>query len=153
MILIAANQDTVFARLAEAMGQAQLIENEHYAGHAERGRHQQELDQLISAWTSTQTAAELVEKMEQHGVPVGKIYRAPEMLEDPHFAAREAIIKLAHPEFGELAMQNVVPKLSLTPGTVRWPGPTLGQHNKEVLQGLLGLSEETLGAFREAGTI
>ena len=153
MILIAANQDTVFARLAKAMGQAELSADKRYATHAERGRQQQELDQLISAWTNTQTADELVEKMEQNGVPVGKIYRAPEMLADPHFAARKAIVKLAHPEFGELAMQNVCPKLSLTPGSVRWPGPKLGQHNKEILQGLLGLSEERLVALQEAGTI
>ena len=153
MILIAANQDTVFARLVKAMGQPELVEDERYAGHAERGRNQIQLDQLISAWTNTQTASTLVEKMEEHGVPVGKIYRAPEMLEDPHFAAREAIVRLAHPEFGELAMQSVFPKLSLTPGSVRWPGPTLGQHNKEVLQGLLGLSEANLKALQEAGTI
>ena len=59
--------------------------------------------------------------MEEHGVPAGLIYRAPDMLEDPHFAAREAIVAVPHPEFGELRMQNVAPKLSRTPGRVRSP--------------------------------
>lgn len=153
MILIAANQDTVFTRLAQAMEQPELGQNERYATHPARGCHQQELDELIATWTSKLTANELVAKMEQHGVPVGKIYRAPEMLEDPHFAAREAIVRLIHPEFGELAMQNVFPKLSLTPGSVRWLGPTLGQHNEEILGGLLGMTEQDLKTLQEAGTI
>jgi formyl-CoA transferase len=153
MILIAANQDTVFGRLAQAMGQGDLAEDEHFATHAARGRHQQEIDEIVGQWTRTKSAQELLELMEESGVPAGMIYRAPDMLEDPHFAAREAIVRLAHPEFGELAMQNVFPKLSLTPGTVRWPGPALGAHNKEIFTQTLGLSEQRLSALREAGVI
>ena len=111
MILIAANQDTVFTRLAAAMGQPELAEDPRYATHAARGAVQVELDDMISDWTRTFDADTLVNLMEDHGVPVGKIYRAPEMLEDPHFKAREAIIKVMHPELGELKMQNVAPKL------------------------------------------
>lgn len=151
MILIAANQDTVFRRLAAAMGQPELAEDERYNSHATRGRHQQELDDLIGEWTKTKLADELTDLMEESGVPVGKIYRAPDMLEDPHFAAREAIIKLAHPEFGELAMQNVFPKLSLTPGTVRHAGPDLGEHNKQVFSEILGLSEATQADLANRG--
>ena len=86
-------------------------------------------------------------------MPVGKIYRAPEMLADPHFAAREAIIKLAHPELGELAMQNVFPKLSLTPGEVRHAGPEMGQHNADVFGGILGLSASERRALADEGVI
>ncbi len=153
MILIAANQDTVFKRLAAAMEQPELGEDERYATHAARGARQQELDELIGAWTATLSADDLVRLMEDHGVPVGKIFRAPEMLEDPHFKAREAIIRVLHPEFGELAMQNVTPKLSLTPGKVKAPGPALGEHNEAVLSGLLGLSAERLEQLRQAGVI
>ncbi len=153
MILIAANQDTVFKRLAAAMEQPELGEDERYATHAARGARQQELDELIGAWTATLSADDLVTLMEEHAVPVGKIYRAPEMLEDPHFKARKAIIRVLHPEFGELAMQNVVPKLSLTPGKVKTPGPALGEHNEAVLGGFLGLDAEYLAQLREAGVI
>jgi len=153
MIVIAANQDTVFGRLAEAMGQAGLVDDERYATHAARGRHQVELDELISEWTRTLTVAELISRMEESGVPAGLIYRAPEMLEDAHFAAREAIVRIKHPEFGDLAMQNVAPKLMRTPGSVRWPGPALGQHNEEVLKELLGMSEEKMQSLHDAGVI
>ncbi len=153
MILIAANQDTVFKRLAQAMGRPELAEDPRYAGHASRGAHQRELDELIGAWTATLEADGLVALMEEHGVPVGKIYRAPEMLTDPHFKAREAIVRVLHPEFGELAMQNVTPKLSLTPGSVRTPGPALGEHNEWVFGELLGMDADRIEALRDGGVI
>ncbi|MFK7957711.1 MAG: CaiB/BaiF CoA transferase family protein [Lysobacterales bacterium] len=153
MILIAANQDTVFKRLAAAMGQPELAENERYATHAARGAVQVELDEMVSDWTRTFDADTLVNMMEEHGVPVGKIYRAPEMLEDPHFKAREAIIKVMHPELGELKMQNVAPKLSLTPGAVHSPGPELGQHNQTVLTDMLGYTLEQIEKLAEDGVI
>jgi formyl-CoA transferase len=153
MIVIAANQDTVFGRLAEAMGQAGLVNDERYATHAARGKHQVELDELISEWTMNFTVAELTALMDESGVPAGLIYRAPEMLEDAHFAAREAIVRVPHPEFGELAMQNVAPKLTRTPGSVRWPGPALGEHNEDVLKKLLGMSEDKMQLLYEAGVI
>ncbi|MEM6574306.1 MAG: CaiB/BaiF CoA-transferase family protein [Pseudomonadota bacterium] len=153
MILIAANQDTVFRRLAAAMGQPELAEDERYSTHAARGAVQIELDEMVSEWTRTKDADTLVNLMEEHGVPVGKIYRAPDMLEDPHFKAREAIIKVMHPELGDLQMQNVAPKLSLTPGAVHSPGPELGQHNQEVLTGMLGYTDEQLSGMTEQGVI
>jgi formyl-CoA transferase len=151
--LIAANQDTVFTRLAKAMGQPELAEDERYATHAARGRHQEELDDIVSAWSARHDGHELTVILEENGVPAGPIYRAPEMLEDEHFKAREAIIRIMHPHFGDLAMQNVVPKLSKTPGQVREPDPTLGQHTEEILKGLLGMSDEEIIQMAEAGVI
>jgi formyl-CoA transferase len=153
LLLIAANQDTVFTRLAKAMGQPELAEDERYATHAARGRHQEELDDIVSAWSAKHEGHKLTEILEENGVPAGPIYRAPEMLEDEHFKAREAIIRIMHPHFGDLAMQNVVPKLSKTPGQVREPDPTLGQHTEEVLKGLLGMSDEEIVRMAEAGVI
>jgi len=142
MVLIAANQDTVFTRLAAAMGQPGLAQDPRYATHAARGAHQQELDALVEQWTQSLTTHDALGLMDEHGVPAGLIYRAPEMLEDPHFKAREAIVTVPHPDFGELRMQNVAPKLSETPGSVRSPSPELGQHNDEVYLQLLGLARE-----------
>ena len=149
MVLIAANQDTVFLRLAEAMGQPGLTEDSRYRDHAARGRHQAELDELIAAWSVTFDADDLVALMERHAVPVGQIYRAPEMLEDPHFLERESIVTVPHPEFGPLAMQNIVPRLSETPGEIRHCGPGLGEHTDEVLTELLGLTHNELEKLRE----
>ena len=153
MILIAANQDTVFRRLAEAMGRPELADDERYATHGARGSSMAELDDLIAAWSGTVKADELLDRLNQHGVPAGRIYRAKDMLTDPHFKAREAIVRLLHPELGEFAMHNVVPKLSGTPGRVRHVGPALGEHNDLIYRDLLGLGDGELDSLRAAGVI
>ena len=152
-ILIGANQNSVWARLAAAMGRPELAEDARYATHVARGERQAELDALISAWTQGFAAAELLDLLETHGVPAGKIYKAPDMLADPHFAAREALQKVAHPDFANLWMQSVFPKLSATPGAVHWPGPALGAHNEEIYGELLGMGTAERAALAADGVI
>jgi formyl-CoA transferase len=153
MVLIAANQDTVFQRLTVAMGQPELAQQPEYSTHVARGTRQAQLDALIGAWTRTKSRAELLDLMEEYGVPAGLIYRAPEMLEDPHFKAREAIVSVQHPELGELKMQNVAPKLSRTPGRVRHGSPGLGEHNDEIYRGMLGMNAERYARLQAAKVI
>jgi formyl-CoA transferase len=153
MVLIAANQDTVFSRLAEAMGQPGLAQDPRYSTHGARGAHQVELDALIERWTQTLTTRAVLDLMDRFGVPAGLIYRAPDMLQDPHFQARDAIVSVPHPDFGELRMQNVAPKLSATPGSVRSPSPALGQHNDEIYGELLGLPAERYAELKAAKVI
>ena len=153
MVLIAANQDTVFSRLAEAMGQPELSSDPRYSSHGARGAHQAGLDARVEAWTSTLSTREVLDLMDSHGVPAGLIYRPPDMLDDPHFQAREAIVSVPHPDFGELRMQNVAPKLSETPGSIRSPSPAMGQHNDEVYQGLLGLDDARYAALKAAKVV
>jgi formyl-CoA transferase len=153
MLLIAANQDTVWRRLADAMGRSELGEDERYATHTSRGENQQELDDLISQWTSSLSTAELREKMLEHGVPHGPIYKASDMLSDPHFKARNAIVNVPHPQFGEIPMQNVAPKLSMTPGAIVRPAPELGEHNDEILTDILGLSADEIAQLVAAGHV
>ncbi|MGA5757838.1 CaiB/BaiF CoA transferase family protein [Nonomuraea bangladeshensis] len=152
-VLIAANQDSVFTRLAAVMGRPELAEDERYATHAARGANMAELDGLIAAWSATLPAQDLLGLLHAGGVPAGRIYRAADMFADPHFAAREAIVRVAHPDFGELAMQNVAPKLSDTPGAVRSTGPELGRHNHEIYHGLLGLTQEETDRLSTGGII
>ena len=147
MLIIGANQDTVFRRLAEAMGRPELATDPRYATHTARGQHQKELDDLIADWTRTIDAAPLAEHLEKHAVPAGFMYRAPEMLADAHFKARESIVRVAHKALGNIAMQNVTPKLSATPGRLRSAGPELGEHNDEILCGLLGLKPHEITAL------
>ncbi|MDR3418795.1 MAG: CoA transferase [Nevskia sp.] len=153
LVLVAANQDAVFARLCEAMGAPDLCRDPRYATHVARGQHQQELDARIEAWTRALPTAEALARMHENGVPAGLIYRAPEMLADPHFQAREAIVAVPHPDFGELRMQNVAPKLSSTPGGVHSPSPALGADNREIYLERLGLGEERYQQLREQGVI
>ena len=151
--LISGNQDTVWRRLAEAMGRPELGDDPRYATHIARGDNQLELDELIAEWTATLDADDLHRLLNEHGVPNGQMYRAPEMLVDEHFAAREAIVWVDSPDFGSVPMQNVVPKLSATPGSIDWSGPTLGEHNDEVFGGILGLDADALDQLRADGII
>lgn len=152
-VLVAANQDTVFRRLAELMGRPQLAADERYATHGARGAQAEELDKLIATWTAEYEADDLLAMLAGGGVPAGRIYRAKDMLADPHFAARESIVRIAHAEFGDVAMQGVFPRLSGTPGSVRHAGPELGEHNDEVYRGLLGLGDEEFARLQAAGVI
>ena len=152
-ILIGANQNKVFARLADAMGQPELALDPDYATHEARGRNQQALDDRIADWTRDQPSADVLAQLEAHAVPAGKLYKAADMLEDPHFRAREAIVKVKHPQFRNLMMQNVTPKLSATPGKINWPGPDIGAWNRDVYGELLGLTADDLAGLRSEGVI
>jgi formyl-CoA transferase len=152
--MIGANNDAIFARLCQAMGRPELASDVRYATHVARGARQTELDELIEAWTQTLTVDALEALMLEHSVPAGRIYRAPEMLADPHFAAREAIVEVPHPRWQGLKMQNVLPKLSATPGSIRSIAPqSVGQDNAEVLSGLLGVPDSELDALSQRGVI
>lgn len=152
--MIGANNDQIFKRLAKAMGRPELGEDPRYATHLARGERQAELDELINEWTRTLTIDEVDALMIEHSIPAGRVYRAPDMLADPHFAAREAIIEVETERFGKLKMQNAFPKLSATPSSVRSPAPSVvGQHNAEVYGELLGLGEADLAQLRAVGAI
>lgn len=154
MVIVAANQDTIFKRLSEAMGRPELSDDPRYATHVARGENQVELDAIINDWTRTKTASDVETQMIEHAVPVGKIYRAKEMLEDPHYADREAIIELPYERYGSVKMQGVFPKMSKTQGEVRWAGPEkLGAHTEEVLTELLDLSPSQIAKLRESGIV
>lgn len=153
LLLIAANQDTVFKRLAQAMGQPDLAEDDRYATHGARGAHQAELDGLINDWTKTIPLDDLEARMNEYGVPCGLIYKAEDMMQDEHFKAREALVKVDHPDFGPITMQNVAPRLSETPGKVRHVGPALGEHNAYVFGQILGISDDQQASLRDAGII
>jgi formyl-CoA transferase len=152
-ILIAANQDSVFERLCKAMDRPDLFTDPRFVGHRARGANQDLLDGIIEDWTRPQSTAAVEALMLEHGVPAGRIYRAPEMLADPHYAAREAIVSVPHPELPGLKMQNVFPRLSRTPGKVRHPGVPLGANSDDVFRDLLGADEEQLAAWRATGVI
>jgi len=152
-VLIAGNADTVFGRLAKAVGHPEWAEDERFATHHARGENMEELDEMISAWTRERSVEEVIEVLAQAGVPTGKVFTAEDMVEDPHYAARENVVTVEDPELGAFPMQNVVPRLSDTPGEVRWTGPMLGQHNDEIYGGLLKLGEEERAGLRERGIV
>ena len=131
MILIGGNGDNVFERLAKVMGKPEMVAD----------------------WTRTQELAPLLALLEANGIPCGRIYRPPEMLADPQFAARDSIVTTDHPLFGPVRMQNTFPRMSDTPGKVRWPGPPLGEHTEAVLKEWAGLSSEAVADLRSRGIV
>lgn len=151
-VLIAANQDSVFRRLADALGRPELATSAEFATHGARGQRQAELDDIISAITVELESSELESLLAEHGVPAGRIFRPVDMLADPHFQARRSIIEVEHPALGPVAMQNVFPRFSRTSGAVRWPGPALGQHTAEVLAEV-GVSESELASLAERALV
>ncbi len=152
-VLIGGNGENVFKRLAEAMGRADLTDDTRFKDHASRGANQGALDGIVGDWTRQRRLGELLAILEDAGVPCGRIYRPRDMLADPQFAARSAIVSVEHPTFGPVRMQNVFPKLSGTPGEVRWPGPPLGKHTAEVLEALAGVSRSELAALSAQGVV
>ena len=139
-VLIAANRDTVFRRLALAMGSPDLAWDPQYQTHEARGRHQNELDDLITRWSIGEDSSELLKTLDEHGVPAGRIYTAADIASDPHYQAREMIVHVRNDLIEEdVAMPGIVPKLSSTPGLVRTGGPLLGEHNVEVFVSELGI--------------
>jgi crotonobetainyl-CoA:carnitine CoA-transferase CaiB-like acyl-CoA transferase len=152
--MIGANKDSLWQRLAEAMGMPDLGTDPRFATHLARGHNQFELDAIINAWAATLTVDEVDALMIAYSIPAGRVYRAPEMLEDPHFQAREAIIEVETERYGKLKMQGAFPKMSATPSSVRSPAPSIvGQHNAEIYGGLLGMDIAELDQLKAAGAI
>lgn len=152
-VVIAANADAVFARLCQAMGQPGLATDERYATHRARADRQAELDALIGHWAATLAGDALLEQLGQAGVPAGRIFTAADMVTDPHYAARDMVLRLAPAQGWSVPMTGVVPKFSATPGSVRATGPALGAHTREVLSELAGAEAAELEALEAAGVI
>jgi formyl-CoA transferase len=153
-VVIAANADNVFRRLCEALGRPELADDERFSTHLARGDHQEELDGIISAWAGERNADEIDRVLNDAGVICGPIYTIADIFEDEHFRAREMLVEHEDPEFGSYLGPGIVPKLSETPGEVRWSATwEHGSHNAEVFGKLLGLTEEELAELREEGVI
>jgi crotonobetainyl-CoA:carnitine CoA-transferase CaiB-like acyl-CoA transferase len=153
-VVIAANMDSLFGRLCEAMGQPELAKDPRYVTHKVRGDNAAELDGRIAEWSKTLTAEELDKLLDDHGVVVGPIYTMADIVKDPQFQARDMIRNVADDFFGELAVPGFVPKLSDSESEIAWLGPPEpGLHNREVYGELLGLSDDDLTELEQEGII
>jgi formyl-CoA transferase/succinyl-CoA--D-citramalate CoA-transferase len=152
-VLIAANADAVFARLCAAMGRPELATDERYATHGARAERMDEIDELIAAWTRTLSPEDLLAVLEAGAVPAGRIFTATDMLADPHYAARDMVLRTSSYQGWEVPMTGIVPKFGGTPGGVRQTGASLGAHTREVLSSVADLGPAQIAELEAAGVV
>ncbi|MFZ0848027.1 MAG: CoA transferase [Hyphomicrobiaceae bacterium] len=152
-IAIACTSDKIFARLAELLREPDLAGEGRWGNVKDRVKDRENVDAWVTRWTEKHTLDELMKLCDSVDVPYGPVNSIAEIFEDPQYKARENIMFFKDPRIGEIAMPNVCPRLSDTPGTIEWLGPALGEHNDEIYKGLLGMSDRELGVLRYKGVI
>jgi crotonobetainyl-CoA:carnitine CoA-transferase CaiB-like acyl-CoA transferase len=153
LVQIAAGGDNVWQRLAHAMDRPELAEDPRYATSNERIQRADELEALVAAWIASREFADVEARLVVANVPVGGINRAGDIVDNPHFAARQSIVHVEDAQQGVIPMPGVIPKLSGTPGKIQTTGPSLGQHNEEIYGDVLGLSRQELDMLQQQGII
>ncbi|QIN78527.1 CoA transferase [Rubrobacter marinus] len=151
-VAISTSAQNIAERVMRLVGRPEYIEEPWFAKGSERAKHADELDEAVGSWISGRTRDEVVDAFEEAGAAVAPIYSIEDIMEDPQYKALETIISVADPELGSVKMQNVLFRLSETPGEVRWSGPRLGEHNEEVY-GELGMERPRLEELAEKGVV
>lgn len=152
-ILIAANSEPLFARLMSLVGRPELVGDPRFADNPARVRHAAELDRLIAQWTSKLPAQVLTDLLEEKNVPASRVYTAADCATDAQYRHRGMVREVDDPTLGKVLHSGVVPHVPEGPGSIRWPGPEIGQHTQEVLGGMLGMTAGEIRALRQAGAI
>jgi crotonobetainyl-CoA:carnitine CoA-transferase CaiB-like acyl-CoA transferase len=151
-VIIGGNGDSIFKRLMHTLGRPDMAEDARLSGNAGRVQHEREIDDAITAWTSSLDAQDVLRQLEAASVPSGPIYNVEDMVADPHFQAR-GLFEEVDIDGNPLKIPALVPKLSETPGSTSWPGPEVGAYNDEVFKAILGMSDDEVASLREAGII
>ena len=153
-VVIAANLDAMFKRLCDAMEQPELADDPRYCTHQVRGQHCDELDARIADWTRELTASELDARLDEFGVVSGPIYSIEDIVNDPHYQARDMIRRYQDDELGDIAVPGFVPVLSETKSEIAWLGSSeVGAHNEEIYCSLLGMTQTELQELQNDGII
>ncbi|MDB5560186.1 MAG: caiB [Enterovirga sp.] len=151
-VLVAGNGDSIFRRLMNAIGRPDLGEDPRLADNAGRAAESDFIDAAIEAWTEQRTVEEALAVMNDASVPAGRIYNAADIMADPHYRARDMIIDTHLPDGTPMPVPGIAPKLSRTPGAMRWLGPKLGEHTDEILSAA-GYSADAIADLRQRGVI
>jgi crotonobetainyl-CoA:carnitine CoA-transferase CaiB-like acyl-CoA transferase len=150
--LIAGNGDSIFKRLMSAIGRADMAENPDYAHNDGRARNAGVIDAAIGHWTSALELNQVLEILDQAGVPAGRVYDIADIAADPHYQARDMLLDSNLPDGTPLKVPGIVPKLSSTPGGIYRPAPHLGQDTEDILN-TLGISAEQQADWQARGLI
>jgi crotonobetainyl-CoA:carnitine CoA-transferase CaiB-like acyl-CoA transferase len=150
---ITAGSDSIFKRLAEVMGEPELLADERFATAVARSLHEDEIDEIIAAWAHRYSGIDLEEALLDAGIPAARIFTLADIFRDPHFAARGMLQTVPDEELESVTLTGVVPKLSATPGEIRWSGRRPGQDTRAVLGQIAGLSEHEIDELAAARVI
>jgi len=151
-VVIGANADSIFKRMMNAIGRADLANDPALAHNDGRVARTEEIERVIADWVAARGLDEVLAVLERAEVPSGKIFDIADIARDPHYAAREMIREYLLPDGSPVRLPGIVPKMSATPGETRWVGPALGAHTAEVL-GALGYSADQQRDLRQRGVI
>ncbi|NIX93630.1 CoA transferase [Pseudomonas fulva] len=151
-VVIAGNSDPIYKRLMAAIGRPDLASDPRFEHNDGRAAHCELLDEAITQWSSKLPIEAVLQALEKAEVPAGRIYSAADIVADPHYQARDMILNAQLPDGTMVKMPGIVPKLSDTPGGVKWQGPGLGQHTQSVLGGL-GLPDEAIQRLKDEGVV
>jgi len=152
-VVVVTSTQRTWEYLAKAMGKADLITNPMFLTNKDRVQHDETILGIVSAWIKSKDVDELQSVLEEAGVPCSKLYSIKDIFEDPHYAARENIVEVAHSILKTVKMPGIFPKFKHNPGEIKWAGPALGEHNKEVYEGLLGLDSAKLAELHAEGIL
>ena len=152
-VTIAATNQDQWRSLAQAMDADGLADDPRFDTNEARRENHDDLDRIISEWTIGLEAYDLTRKLQRLGVPAGPVLRGPDLLQDAHYKDRGTFVTVDHPQVGPKQYPGIPWKMSATPGVVRWPSPTLGQHNREVYGELLGLNGLEIDQLAQTGVI
>jgi len=152
-ITLAASTQSIWLRVCQAMGREELASDSRFIDNPARVGHSEEINGIVADWIAARSRQEVEEIFGRHEVAYSPIFDIEDIFNDMHYRMREALVRVPDRDLGEAIVQNVVPKFSLTPGSVDHLGPNLGEHNEEIYGGELGYSKETLSRLREAGVI
>jgi crotonobetainyl-CoA:carnitine CoA-transferase CaiB-like acyl-CoA transferase len=151
-VVIAGNSDPIFGRLMRTIGRADLANDPALSSNDGRVARNGELDAAITHWTSGQTIDAVLLALETAEVPAGRIYSASDIMGDPHYQAREMLLQTRLADGQAITLPGIVPKLSETPGEMRWTGPALGEHTVEILAAL-GYTNEVIEGLSKGEVI
>ena len=150
---LSATSQSTWEALARAMGATDLLEDARFADNAARLENKDALNEELQKWLGQRPMGQVMEELVPSGGVVGPVYNVKQIVEDPHYLGREDILEVDDPELGRTRMVGIAPKMSETPGSLEHAGPTLGQHNREVYEGWLGLGERELDELQERGVV